>query len=360
LPYSHERVRSDRGLARYLPKVVYVLSGGAAKGICHLGMMEALEQRGIRPDLIIGTSAGSLVGALYSHFGNVGDVYGRIESVLTSPEFLTFEKKYFGERKPLDGHVEGGVKRFFQGLSGKLKDTVRLGMALVSSAMISEKDASSLFGKILEGITFETIKIPFAAVAVDVAEGVPVIFMAENPHDSRQPYRAIAGPDGLMKAVMASCAIPFVFPAVQIDDHPFADGGIMANLPVHEARTLLTGQDAVLVGFDVSSPVAQSDEELSSMELVLRLLDLATRSAQNAHRELIDVVFKPLSKEYPWSSFSDFKKFIDLGRDYMTEDRLAVFEGLYREKCIANIRKDRNVFRRLAAAPRLRRFLRRQ
>jgi NTE family protein len=357
MAYAYGKVHSDRSLARYLPKIVYVLSGGAAKGICHLGMMEALEQRGIRPDLIVGTSAGSLIGALYCHFGNVSDSCGRIEAVLASDEFGMFEKKYFGERKPLDGHVDGGVKHFIRGLSGKLKDTVRLGMALVTSAMISEKDASLLFGKILEGITFETMKIPFAAVAVDVSEGVPVIFAEEKSHGGQRLSRAIPGPEGLIKAVMASCAIPFVFPAVQIDDHPFADGGIMANLPVMEARTLLRGEDAVLAGFDVASPVAQSDDELSSMELVLRLLDLATRSTQNAHRELVDVLLKPLSNDYPWSSFSEFKRFIDLGRRYMTEDRLAAFEGICREKCLANIGKDRNIPRRLLASSRLNRLV---
>ena len=83
---NFERVRSDRGLGRYSPKIVYVLSGGAATGFCHLGMIESLEKRGIRPDLVIGTSAGALFGALYSHFGNVEDVFGQIELVLASDE----------------------------------------------------------------------------------------------------------------------------------------------------------------------------------------------------------------------------------------------------------------------------------
>jgi hypothetical protein len=74
---------------------------------------------------------------------------------------------------------------------------------------------------------------------------------------------------------------------VQIEGHPRADGYIMANLPVREARALIPGQEALVAGFDVSSPAAQSDEELSNMELALRLLDLAARSTQAADRELV-------------------------------------------------------------------------
>jgi NTE family protein len=76
--------------------MVYVLSGGAASGLCHLGMIESLENRGVLPDLIVGTSAGSLFGALYSHFGNIGEVFTRVAAVLASDEFTDFERKYFG------------------------------------------------------------------------------------------------------------------------------------------------------------------------------------------------------------------------------------------------------------------------
>jgi len=78
--------------------MIYILSGGAATGFCHLGMIEALEERGIRPDLVIGTSAGVLFGALYCHFGNIEDVFRQVEVVLATDEFMEFERKYFGAR----------------------------------------------------------------------------------------------------------------------------------------------------------------------------------------------------------------------------------------------------------------------
>jgi predicted acylesterase/phospholipase RssA len=152
--------------------MVYIPSGGAATGFCHLGMIEALEERGIRPDLVIGTSSGALFGALYCHFGNIEDVLRQVEIVLASDEFKEFERKYFGERKPADGHVQSGIRHFLSGLAGTLKNGMHLGKALATSAMVAEKDVLSIFGRIFEGITSQTLKVPFAAVAVDLVEGV--------------------------------------------------------------------------------------------------------------------------------------------------------------------------------------------
>jgi NTE family protein len=178
---------------------------------------------------------------------------------------------------------------------------MHFGKAMVTSAMVAEKDAVSIFRRIFEGITFQTLKVPFAAVAVDLVEGAPVIFTAGGEAGDRGSVRTIPGPDGLMKAVMASSAIPLIFPAVEIGGHAHADGYIMSNLPVREARTLLSGQEVFPVGFDVSAPVALSEDDLSTVELVLRLLDLSTRSKQSADRELIDVLFQPVDRSYPWS-----------------------------------------------------------
>jgi NTE family protein len=356
MPGLIERVRSDRSLGRYSPDMVYVLSGGAARGFCHIGMIEVLEKKGIRPALVVGTSAGSLFGALYSHFGNVEGVLQRVELVFASDEFREFERKYFGERKPADGHVRSRIQHFFSGLAGTLKNGMHLGKAMVTSAMVAEKDVVSIFSRIFEGITFHTLKIPFAAVAVDLVDGVPVIFTAGRETGDRGTVRTIPGSDGLMKAVMASSAIPLIFPAVEIAGHAHADGFIMSNLPVREARTLLAGQEAFFVGFDVSAPVDQSEDSLSPVELVLRLLDLSTRSKQSADQELVDVLFQPVDRSYPWSSFAEYKEFLRLGQRCITGERLAAFEKSYLERCTANVRKDRNAARKFISVARLKRL----
>ena len=157
-----------------------------------------------------------------------------------------------------------------------------------------------------------------------------------------------------MRAVMASCAIPLVFPAVGIGGHAFVDGSVMANLPIREARALLPSRRLLLAAFDVQPPVPRFEDKLSSLELALRLLDLATRSKQYVDRELADIVLMPLNADYPWSSFSEYKNFIDLGRAYMTEERLDAFESAYAEKCLEECRKAPRIARRGSRPPRSR------
>jgi NTE family protein len=351
-----ERVRSDHGLGRYCPKIVYVLSGGAASGLCHLGMIEALENRGISPDLVVGTSAGSLFGALYSHFGNIKDVFSQVTAVVASDEFKEFERKYFRERMPADGHAHSPARYFLSALAGTLRDGIRLGKAVVTSSMIAEKDSLSIFGRILRGISFQTLKVPFAAVAVDLAEGVPVILTATRAAGDPPTVRGVPGPDGLLKAVMASCAIPLIFPAVDIGGHAHADGSGMSILPVREARALVAGQEAFFVGFDVSAPAQLSEEDHSAVELTLRRLRRLMRSRRGADKELIDILFQPVDRHRHWSSFGRYMEFLEIGRRYMTEQRLAAFEAGYLAQCEANLRKDRNAPRRFLSAARFQRF----
>jgi NTE family protein len=351
------RVRLDSVLGRHAPLLAYILSGGAAKGFCHLGMIEALAREGVRPDLVVGTSAGALVGALYCHFGNIEEACTRIEEVLASDEFAAFQKKYFGENRRTGELVQGRVKSFFSGLAGTVKTGMQLGKALVKTSLVAQKDALSLFARIFEGITFSTLKIPFAAVAVDLATGTPSIFAVEGNGLAPGVARTLPGPEGLMKAVMASSAIPLIFPAVEIDGHPHADGYIMANLPVRQARALLAGREVFYAGFDVSSPVGQKEEDLSTVELALRLLDLATRSRQAADSELLDVLFRPVDKEYPWSSFTEYRKYLDIGAAHMSAERCAAMIDSFSARCLANVRRDGSFSRKIRAAGRLRKVL---
>jgi hypothetical protein len=101
---------------------------------------------------------------------------------MASDDFEMFERKYFDSERPLDGHVRRGVKHFFSVVSETLRETVHHGMSFVASPMIAHKNAVSLFGRILEGITCETLKLPFAVVAVGLSDGVPVVFMSEKAH----------------------------------------------------------------------------------------------------------------------------------------------------------------------------------
>ncbi len=348
-----DSIRQDRTVSLYAPKIAYILSGGSAKGFCHLGMIEALETRGIKPDLVVGTSAGALFGALYCHFGSVEGVLGRVEEVFASSEFAAFSRKYLGEPKG-DEDTTSKWKQFVSTLSGTVKKGIRIGQTLARQAMVNERDVSAIFSEIFRGIDFATLKIPFAAVASDLGNAVPAVFSSLNKKGSApgDDSRNRVEPP-LARAVMASTAIPFLFPSVEIGGRDHADGYLMANLPVREARVLMEGGLLFVAGFDVSAPLVRPDEELSSLELVMRLLDLAAGSKQAADRELADVLFRPIDRNYAWSSFDEYRIFIDIGRNYMSEEKVDAFLTAYRDKCAIAIAAERRPVRRFFAERRL-------
>ena len=352
-----EKLRTDPVLGRYAPKLVYVLSGGAAKGFCHLGMIERLETSGIRPDLVVGTSAGALFGALYCHFGSIEGAFARVEEVLASVEFRAFKRKYFGGSSRTGDPVRGKMRVFFAGLAGTLKSSIRLGKAMVTTSMVTQKDALSLFKRIFNGITFASLKIPFAAVAVDLATGCPAVFSGFRIDRAAGSARLPPEPYSLVKAVMASSAIPLIFPAVQIDGRPHVDGYIMANLPVREAGALLPGERVLFAGFDVSAPVGPMEEDPTPVDLARRLIELATRSRQSADNALADVLFQPVDRQYHWSSFSEYRQLLDLGAEYMSAERSATLSAAFLSRCQAAVQREASFARRVRARARLRRVL---
>ncbi len=337
-------IRADRTLSRHAPSVAYVLSGGAAQGFCHLGMIERIEDRGIYPDLVVGTSAGALLGALYCHFASVEGALRRVEEVVATPEFQAFERSYLAGASGAVPDLGSLLQSLLRGFAGGLRAGLHLGRALFASAIVSERDAAGIFARIFDGITVETLRRPFAAVAVDLAAGEPVVFASGAEPQAGANVRPIAPGDGLMRAVMASSAIPFIFPPVDVQGRAHVDGGVMANLPAREARRLARGE-AFLAGFDVSEPVERSEAPLSAAELAFRLFDLSARSKQAADRELLDVVFRPVESAHPWSSFADYRKFLAIGRGYVTDRRILAFEEAYLEKCRVSIGRLRFVAR---------------
>ena len=194
-----------------------VLGGGAARGFAHIGVIKALEAQGIYPDIVVGTSAGSLVGALYAA-GNNG--YALHKLALDMDEAA----------------ISDWSVPFFAKASGVLK-----GEAL-----------QNYVNRAVNNQPLEKMKIPFGAVATDLHSGMPVLFQRGNT--------------GM--AVRASSAVPGIFQPVTIGDHTYVDGGLTAPVPVSFARQM--GADFVIAVNISAQPDAQAAD--SSLEVLLQTL----------------------------------------------------------------------------------------
>ena len=195
-------------------RTALVLAGGGAKGFAHAGVFRALDSLGIRPDLIVGTSIGAIMGALYA----TGYTGREIEAIMRAVPLSSIIRGYEPDVPPVLGDLPALALWERDPITGyRLQTgTVREGEI---NALIS---ATLLRGNLIARGNFDSLPIPFRAVATNLRTRRPV---------------ALAGGD-LARAVRASFAIPLVFQSLVIDGEALVDGGLTENVPYVVARKL--------------------------------------------------------------------------------------------------------------------------
>lgn len=230
-------------------KVGLALGGGAARGFAHIGVIKALEAQGIMPDIVVGTSAGSLVGALYAA-GNNGFMLHKLA--------LEMEEAAISDWSvPLFAKTTGVFK----------------GEAL-----------QNYVNRTVNHVPLEKLKIRFGAVATDLNSGAPVLFQRGNTG----------------AAVRASSAVPSVFQPVRIGDHLYVDGGLVSPVPVRFAREM--GADFVIAVNISSQPQAQSSA--GTVDLLLQTFAIMGQSINQYELKDADVVIQPPLGGMKGSDFS--------------------------------------------------------
>ncbi len=182
-------------------KIGLVLSGGGARGFAHMGVLQALEEMGVKPDIIAGTSAGAIAGAFYAD----GYKPKEVLDIMMQRSFMKYTE--------LSVPKNGGIMK----LTG-VEDVMR---------------------EHLRAENIEDLKIPLIICATDMNAGKPVYFSKGS----------------ILSRVIASSSIPFLFQLVDIDGTKYADGGIMNNLPA----SVLREKAETVIGVNVVSPGYEED-----------------------------------------------------------------------------------------------------
>lgn len=223
------------------PKKVVIglaLGGGAARGFAHIGVIKALESQGIDADVVVGTSAGSLVGAMYAA-GNNGFALQKLALEMDEATISDWSVPFFAK------------------VSGVLKG----------------EGVQTYVNKALHNLPIEKFKIPFGAVATDLKSGQPILFQRGN-----------AG-----MAVRASSAVPGVFQSVKIGDRYYVDGGLVAPVPVSFARQM--GADFVIAVNISAQPEAQASA--SSVDVLLQTFAIMGQTINQYELKNADIVLQP-------------------------------------------------------------------
>jgi NTE family protein len=228
------------------PRVALALGGGAARGFAHIGVIKVLEAQGIKVDLVTGTSAGSLVGALYAS-GLSGFQLQRLAMDLDEDKFTDWSL-------PNRGVLRGEALQEF------VDRTVRK-------------------------LPLERLAKPIGVVATDLRNGERVVFRH--------------GDTGM--AVRASSAVPGVFKPVGIQGREYVDGGLTSPVPVRAARDM--GAEFV-IAVDISNLGARK-EVTGTLDLLLQTFAIMGRSISDLELADADVVIRPRTLELNTANFED-------------------------------------------------------
>ena len=219
-------------------RIGLALGGGAARGFAHIGVIKALESQGIFADVVAGTSAGSLVGALYAA-GNDGFALNKLALDMD------------------EATISDWSVPFFSTATGVLKG----------------EGLQNYVNKTLHNVPIESLKKPFGAVATDLASGLPILFRRGNT--------------GL--AVRASSAVPGIFQPVRIGTHSYVDGGLVSPVPVRFAREM--GADFVIAVNISARPDPQASA--SSVGMLMQTFSIMGQSINRQELKEADIVIQP-------------------------------------------------------------------
>lgn len=240
-----------------VPKVALVLGGGAFHGMAHVGVLKVLEEENIPIDLIVGTSAGSMVGALYAD-------YPYIDSLV-----------------PL-------VNKTTE------KDVFDFSLFRSSEGFVSGKRLQSYLSKNLHHSNIEEFPIPFVAVTTDMMHGKTVA-LASGP---------------VAPSVNASCAIPYIFEPVKMYGTIFSDGGVLDAVATDIARTY---QPLVIIAVDVMAYFDTVPVFKNKDHVMVRAYSVASHKLKHERLPLADIVISPDLRGMPLMSSKDNDKMFQAG-----------------------------------------------
>jgi NTE family protein len=238
------------------PRIGLALGGGAARGFAHIGVIQVLEENGIHPDLVVGTSAGSLVAALYAS-GKNGAALSQLAEAMDEATITDWS---FPGRSLIRGDA---LARYVRDATGARP--------------------------------IEKMPLPLGIVATDLDSGQAILFQI--------------GDTGT--AVRASSAVPAVFQPVRIGTREYVDGGLVSPVPVRFARQM--GAELV-IAVDISA-APEGNPTGDPMRMLLQTFAIMGKSINSFELKEADVVLRPKLPGVGGADFAARKKSIQAGRD---------------------------------------------
>jgi NTE family protein len=282
-----------------MKRIGLCLGGGGARGLAHLGILRIVEQEQLPVSCICGTSMGAIIGACYAANPDIRAVEDAVRTAMASSMFARLKFDILKEEKGL-------IKK---SLFKKAQDFIRYGYIHIVEetqyALFDLKKLEEIINAVLPDIDITQTRIPFSCVATDLTNCREKVFTRGS----------------LRQCVLASAAIPGVFPPVMIGDAYYNDGGAVSVTPVKATRAM--GADLV-IACDVKSKIMRWDKPEKAKEIVDRCNYITGVLLNEYHLKDADAVVAPAVKHIHWIEFDQIDFLVNEGARAMKESLLEI------------------------------------
>ncbi len=282
------------------------LGGGGARGFAHLGVLQRLEDLGIKPDIITGASMGALVAAVYVRTGNAAQTWSELDAMTGSEEFRKLGIHLI--------NVTGrGGESFWHQVSSAIQDRIVINLAHSKKGLVRSDRVEDAMKLVISEDIWENSGTALGIVATDLYNGEDVYF-TEGP---------------LMPAIMSSIAIPGFLPPVEVAGRTLVDGGVSQQVPIRMAREM--GADFVLA-VDVGQDIAPLTELDNAMTIMSQSENIRSCHYRDMLNREADVLLLPEMPGVHWSAYEQRESFVSLGIETFNARQEIFEQAWYRKK----------------------------
>jgi len=284
----------ELGLTPKRPTATIVLGGGGARGLAHLGAMEVLGESAVQTERIVGVSIGSLVGALCAADSNPARVQAKVLELLHSPIFRHKHRQFFGDAYS-DSEGVGGLFSWYSRIKRVMSAHRRLRRAVTGPSLMMNTLLREVIEELVPDVDLADLETKLSVVAVDLLSGHRIVLEA--------------GP--LRQAILASSAVPGIFPPVRWGDMLLCDSGVVDSLPCDLAAAY---GNEWLVAVDVGQEASVIHSCNSALDVMMRMDDIAERLLRRRSIPDADLVIRPRVGGVSWCDFNDPESLMEAGR----------------------------------------------
>ena len=273
-----------------------MLGGGGARGIAHLGALEAIQHSGIGVDRILGVSMGSLVGGMFAAEPDAEALQARAIEFLESREFAREYKAMLDSAPHLSAREDRAAESDWYGWIQKLIMTSQQIRRLFQSRSFTTNEFLMFaIENLIPDIDVEETKIPLTVLAAELSAGMPVALESGS----------------LRQAILASSSIPGFFPPIECKDMLLCDLGTLNSLPLEIARAY---GDDLIIGVDVAGAIEPTSEFGNAIDIMIRMDEIGERMSRRQSTRRDDLIIRPQVQHRAWFDFGDPRRLIKAGR----------------------------------------------